>query len=267
MSVDPMSQTNNADSCVVEVFEDAASRVATIRFRRGVNNFFDMDLLDRLASALEGLGKTDTRAVVLESSGKHFCAGMNFQPSGSLEDSGGPHIYDEAVPRLFAQPLPLVAVIDGAVIGGGLGLALVADFRVATARARFAANFARIGVSQGFALSATLPRVVGAQHAADILYTGRRISGAEAFDIGLCDRLVEPDAVSREAHSLAADIATSAPLAVASIRRTLRRPMLAEVARALEEERSEQAALRKTDDFREGVRAYAERRVPRFTAS
>ncbi|UKA60500.1 enoyl-CoA hydratase/isomerase family protein [Arthrobacter sp. FW306-2-2C-D06B] len=266
MNSDSAELTNEEGETHVHVREDSATHVATITFRRGTNNYFDMDLLDRLVTAMEGLAHTGVRAIVLESSAKHFCAGMNFQPR-NLEDDGGPHIYDDVVPRLFAQTLPLVAAINGATIGGGLGLVMAADFRVGTPRARFAANFARLGISQGFALSATLPSVIGAQRAAELLYTGRRVTGAEAFEIGLCDRLVEPDDVSREAHRLAADIASSAPLAVASIRRTLRERLNADVAVALAQERLEQGILRRTNDFREGVLANAERREPRFTAS
>ena len=91
--------------------------------------------------------------------------------------------------RLFAAPLPVVAAVQGAAIGGGCGLALSADFRVATPQSRFSANFARLGFHHGFALTVTLPAVVGRQAAADLLLTGRRVGGEEALALGLCDRL------------------------------------------------------------------------------
>ena len=104
-------------------------------------------------------------------------------PAHAIGTPDGTHLYDFAI-RLFEQPLPIVAAIQGAAIGGGLGLAMAADFRVAAPEARFAANFALIGIHQGFALSVTLPAVVGQQAALDLLYTGRRVSGAEARALG-----------------------------------------------------------------------------------
>ncbi|MEO5723602.1 MAG: enoyl-CoA hydratase/isomerase family protein [Ilumatobacteraceae bacterium] len=237
--------------------------VATVEIRRGPNNFFDLGLIGHLADVLDDLADGDCRAVVLCSEGKHFCAGANF--GGPREsDPGGRHLYDEAV-RLFEQPLPIVAAVQGAAIGGGLGLAMAADFRVAVPEARFAANFAALGFHHGFALTVTLPAAVGSQRALDLLYTGRRIGGEEAVRIGLCDRLVALDEVRSAAHAYAAEIAASAPLAIRSIRQTMRGPLAAEVRSALQHEKSEQARLMATADFREGVAAVSQRRRAEFT--
>jgi enoyl-CoA hydratase/carnithine racemase len=143
-------------------------------------------------------------------------------------------------------------------------LACAADFRVATPDARFAANFARLGFHHGFGLTVTLPRIVGQQRTLDLLYTGRRVTGTEAAEIGLCDRLVEPEQLRVEARGLAAEIAQSAPLAVRAIRLTMRRQLAAEFKDATLHEGEEQTRLRQTADFEEGIRAAAERREPRF---
>ncbi|HZK74613.1 MAG TPA: enoyl-CoA hydratase/isomerase family protein, partial [Clostridia bacterium] len=147
------------------------------------------------------------------------------------------------------------------------GLALAADFRVTCPEARFTANFARLGFHQGFGLSVTLPAAVGQQRALELLYTGRRVTGDEAFRIGLCDRIVPLESLRQEAHALAAEIAASAPLAVRSIRETMRGDLAGRIRIATERERAEQERLYLTDDFKEGVRATAERRPPRFTGS
>jgi 2-(1,2-epoxy-1,2-dihydrophenyl)acetyl-CoA isomerase len=241
-------------------------QVAVLEIRRPPNNFFDTDLIRDIAEALERLANDgQCRAVVLCSEGKHFCAGANF---GSGERQFGTrredeHLYDVAI-RLFEQPLPIVAAIQGAAIGGGLGLALAADFRVASSEARFSANFARLGFHQGFGLSVTLPMVVGHQRSLELLYTGRRIDGDEALRIGLCDRLVPLAEVRSAAMALAEDIAASAPLAVRSIRKTMRGHLAESVRMALAREKTEQDWLAQTDDWREGVRATAERRAPAF---
>jgi enoyl-CoA hydratase/carnithine racemase len=173
------------------------------------------------------------------------------------------HLYDEAV-RLFATQTPVVAAIQGAAIGGGLGLALFSDFRVATSESRFSANFARLGFHQGFGLSVTLPNLVGSQVAMDLLYTGRRVPGEEAHAMGLCDRLVPADQLREVAHAWAVEIATSAPLAIRSIRETLRGDLAQQIRVATDREKAEQDRLQKTEDFREGVRAMGERRRPEF---
>jgi len=242
--------------------------VAIVEITRPPNNFFDVTLIRDIADALDELAAGDCRAVVLASQGKHFCAGADFsspRPAGTTTDQEPtPHLYEEAI-RIFAQPLPIVAAVQGAAIGGGLGLALAADFRVAAPEARFAANFARLGFHHGFALSVTLPRTVGAQKAAELLYTGARIGGEEALRIGMCDRLVPADELRAAAVAFATEIATSAPLAVRSIRETLRDGLVDEVRAATARERAEQERLQRTDDWKEGVAAVAARREPDFS--
>jgi 2-(1,2-epoxy-1,2-dihydrophenyl)acetyl-CoA isomerase len=242
--------------------------VGLVEICRPPNNFFDVPLIEELAATLRGLEEhDDVRSVVLASQGKHFCAGADFAgTSGAAQvspDEGARALYAAAV-RLFEGKLPIVAAVQGAATGGGLGLALAADFRVASNESRFSANFARLGLHQGFGLSITLPRVIGHQHAADLLLTGRRIDGTEAYRMGLVDRLVEANAIRSTAISLAEELAAAAPLAAQSIRNTLRGGLADEIAKATHHERSEQSWLRDTQDFSEGVRAAAERRTPVF---
>ena len=245
----------------VEVGDD---HVAVVEFDRPPSNFFDLSLLTHLAEACEGLADDgNTRAIVLCSNGRTFCAGADFTSSSDDRDPGA--VYEQAL-RLFRQPLPMVAAVQGAAIGGGLGLVMAADFRIASPEARFAANFAQIGIHHGFGLSVTLPRVVGLQVAMDLLYTGRRIKAAEAHSAGLVDTVIDPSSNLRdEARAFAAEIATSAPLAVRAIRHTLRGDLAAQFAAATAHERGEQQKLFHTDDFREGVAAVAARRPGRFT--
>src|SRR3954452_1861400 len=238
--------------------------VATVELCRPPNNFFDLAMIRRIADLYVHVASdTDARVIVLCAQGKHFCAGADF--SGDRGSGGGPReLYAEAI-RLFEAPLPVVAAVQGAAIGGGLGLACAADFRIAGPDARFSANFAQLGFHHGFALSATLPRIVGQQHALDLLYTGRRIHADEAAAIGLCGRVAATtDGAHKDAHELAALIAKSAPLAARSIRATMRAELLADVRRAVEREASEQTQLQTTKDWAEGIRAAMERRPPIF---
>ncbi len=241
----------------IETCED---HVAVVQFSRPPNNYFDAPLIAAIADAYDRLDDDpDCRAIVLCSTGRHFCAGADF----AAKNPAGGALYEAAV-RLFVARTPVVAAVQGAAVGGGLGVALSADFRVASPESRFAANFARLGIHHGFGLTVTLPAVVGEQRALELLYTGARVGGEEARAIGLCDRLVAAPRLREEAIAFAAEIAASAPLAVRSIRATMRGDLAARVRAATGRELAEQAKLFPTADFDEGVAATAERRAPRF---
>ncbi|MFL4999403.1 MAG: enoyl-CoA hydratase/isomerase family protein [Xanthobacteraceae bacterium] len=247
--------------------------VALIEIRRPPNNFFDIALIREIAGALEALDEDTCRAVVLASQGKAFCAGANFGDGSALGREGRMpgepaqgttgHLYLEAI-RLFRTRKPIVAAVHGAAVGGGLGLALVADFRVTCPEARFCANFTRLGFHPGFGLTTTLPEVIGKTNAALMFYTSRRVTGEEAYRMGLADMLVAQDQVRSAAQKLAAEIAENAPLGLIATRATMRADLADRVRAATEHELVEQTRLRLTDDFKEGVKAMAERRVPDF---
>ena len=236
--------------------------VATVEIRRPPHNFFDMALIQQLADAFEALDRDPAcRAIVLAAEGKSFCAGANLSKPGDPAQSG--HLYLEAV-RLFRCKKPVVGAIQGPAIGGGLGLALVPDFRVTCPEARFAANFTILGFHPGFGLTVTLPELIGRSKAALMFYTSRRIKGDEAVAMGLADVLVPQDQVRSAAVALAREIATCAPLAVVATRATMRQGLADRVKAATDHELEEQTRLRQTKDFKEGVKASAERRPPKF---
>jgi 2-(1,2-epoxy-1,2-dihydrophenyl)acetyl-CoA isomerase len=241
----------------IETIED---HIALVCLHRPPNNFFDTALLTALADAYEELAAGDSRALVLHAEGKHFCAGLDFAHN---KDQDIAALYRNAL-RLFGAPLPVVAAVQGGAIGGGLGLALSADFRVATPSSRFSANFARLGFHHGFGLTVTLPRVVGEQQAAHLLYSGRRVDGTEARRLGLCDDLAEEGDLLAAAVAFAATITASGPLAVRSIRATLRQGLVERLGLAMDHECAVQESLRGSSDFAEGIAATAERRQPRF---
>jgi len=183
----------------------------------------------------------------------------------ALEGEFSP-LYAGAV-RLFSNKKPIVGAIQGAAVGGGFGLALLPDFRVVSPSARFTANFVKLGFHPGFGLTHTLPKLVGQQKANLLFQTGRRINGETALAWGLADVLTEDDSLRAEAITLAAEIAENAPLAVQSVRATLRQGLADAVKRQTDHENAEQAWLGKTADHQEGVRAVAERRPGAFTAT
>jgi enoyl-CoA hydratase/carnithine racemase len=242
--------------------------VAAIVFANAPNNHISTELLSDLGAALEGLdAEPDCRAIVLASDGKPFCAGADLASGDGLGGVAANPIrqfYDQAL-RLFATKKPVIAAVQGAAIGAGLGLAVAADFRVAAKEARFSANFTRLGFHPGFGLTHTLPRLIGAQRASLMFMTSRRFKADEAADWGLVDQVVDAGSLREAAMNLAHEIAENAPLALLATRKTVRGTLLADVTRTLEHELAEQAILRKTADYAEGVASVFERRPANFT--
>ncbi len=242
--------------------------VAVIELRRPPHNFFDLDLITRVADACEAFdADPEVRAIVLRAQGKSFSAGANLankDAPGTAPVHPQRHTYREAL-RIFKTGKPIVAAVQGAAIGGGLGLALVADFRVACPEARLSANFTKLGFHPGFGLTATLPWLIGRQKAALMFYTSRNIDGQTALAMGLVDQVVPQAEVHGAAMALAQELAGVGPLALRATRATHRRSLIPEIEQALEREMTEQAWLGKTRDFQEGLAAVRERREPRFS--
>jgi enoyl-CoA hydratase/carnithine racemase len=244
--------------------------VALVEICRPPDNHFDVSLIEGLADAFEALDQdTEVRALVLAARGKHFCAGANFGDRGQQQarsqrsaTSGNP-LYAAGV-RLFGCRKPVVGAIQGAAVGGGFGLALVPDFRIVSPEARFTANFVKLGFHPGFGLTHTLPRLIGRQRASLLFLTGRRIDGDTALAWGLADQLVSLENLRPAAMALAHEIAENAPLAVLSVRATLREGLADAVKAQTDHEYAEQFRLQQTEDHREGVRAVAERRPGNF---
>jgi len=251
-----------------DILGSTVGHVGVVEINRPPDNYFDKELIGEIAAAFDSFVESGMRAILLCAAGKNFCAGANLARRtgdvlGSPREGGTDHLYRHAV-RLFRCPLPVVAAVQGAAVGGGLGLAMVGDFRVASPQSRFSANFNRLGFHPGFGLSVTLPRAIGEQQAALLFYTGRRITGEQAQAIGLVDVLATAEWLREAALGLATEIAQSAPVAVQSTRTTLRRGLAHKIAEATEHELAEQEKHFATADFKEGVKAMAERRLPVF---
>ena len=243
--------------------------VAIVELRQPPHNFFDLEMIGGVATAFENLeADPECRSIVLCAQGSSFCAGADFARRDATPRDGGPRmvnpLYAEAI-RMASCSKPVVAAVHGPAVGGGLGLAVVADFRVTCPEARFSANFTRLGIHPGFGLTVMLPRLIGQQKAAMLFYTGRRIGGEEAVAIAPASVLVPEGQGRAYARELAAEIAESAPLAVQAARATLRAGLVEQIRSAVARESIEQNRNFLSEDFKEGVKAMAERRTPTFT--
>jgi enoyl-CoA hydratase/carnithine racemase len=247
---------------------DIRGHVAVLTFRNPPFNHATVGLLRAIADELDRLdADSSVRAILLLSDGKSFCAGADLAAPNGFGAAGTDPLrefYDQAI-RIFASGKPIVAAIQGAAVGAGLGLAVAADFRVAAPEARFTANFVKLGFHPGFGLTYTLPRLVGHQRAAEMFLTGARYRPEQVAGWGLVDRIADSGRLVETAHVFASEIAENAPLALQATRRTMRAGMLEQVTAALVHEHREQTVLRATEDHAEGVRAVAERRAGNFT--
>jgi enoyl-CoA hydratase/carnithine racemase len=238
---------------------EKSGHVALVEIRRPPHNFFDIPLINEIAEAFESFDEdVNIRAIVLAAQGKAFCAGANFSDGSTLDGQGrrpnepGPGVAPLYVEgnRLFRTKKPIVAAVHAAAVGGGLGLAMVADFRVACPETRFCANFTRLGFHPGFGLTVTLPAVVGQTKAALMFYTSRRVTGEEAYAMGLADVLVPQQQVRDAAINLASEISENSPLGLVATRMTMRGDIADRVRKATDHELEEQTRLRKTEDFK-----------------
>ena len=242
--------------------------VAQVEIHRPPHNFFDVGLSGIWPTRSTPSTRTmDCRASVLWAEGSRF-APAPISPIArprrrARPGQAGNPLYSEAV--RFSVARNRCGGDPGPAIGGGFGLALVADFRVVSPEARFAANFVKIGFHPGFGLTHTLPRLIGAQKANLMFLTGRRITGEEAYQWGLADVVAEPEKLRKAAIEFAAEIAENAPLAVVSTRKTARRGLSEAVKAQTDIEFIEQDWLMGTEDHREGVKAVGERRPGNFT--
>jgi enoyl-CoA hydratase/carnithine racemase len=239
--------------------------VAVVTLDRPPYNHVSVEFMRDLADAFEAIdGEMQVRCSVLQAEGKNFCAGADLVRSEGAGGLGAVNpLYDQAV-RLFSAKKPIVAAVQGAAVGAGLGLAVMADFRIASPDARFAANFVKLGFHPGFGLTHTLPRLIGPTKAELMFLTGRRVKAEDGAPWGLVDEVVPLEDLRSAALRLAQEIAENAPLAIVATRKTLRSDLAAAVRAQTDKEAAEQGWLRDTEDYKEGVRAVSERRAGNF---
>lgn len=256
------------------VLYESTDRIAQITLNRPENrNSMTRDVLEGLREAVtRARSEEDLRCVIVTGRGKSFCAGADFKSQADQEPDGAR--FRAAHERTFAMyspflslldiEVPTIAAMQGHAIGGGLGLAVVCDLRVANREARYGANFVRLGLHPGMATTYILPRLLGLPRAMELLLTGRIISGLEAAELGLVNYAVDAEQVMEKARELASEIAACAPLAVRWTKHSVYRGVDWDPRRAAELEAHAQSRTLETEDVREGIQALLERRDPIF---
>jgi enoyl-CoA hydratase/carnithine racemase len=234
-------------------------------------NSMTPELLDAFARASAAArADGDIRALVVTGTGSCFSAGADF--NAGLQRGGDelqPHERSYAMYEPFLSLLdievPVIGALNGHAVGGGFGLALVCDLRIAAREAKYGANFVAVGLAPGMSISYLLPRLIGTARASELLLTGRLIDGAEAERIGVVNRAVPAAQVTGEAMAMARAIADNAPFAVRATKAAIRRGLGLDIRAAARAEAHDQARSLSTDDAREGMSALMAKRKPVFT--
>lgn len=239
--------------------------------RPAVGNAINLKLAQAFAAAAEQCDlDPQIRCVVLTGEGRLFCVGGDlnaFAAAGSRADAliraitASLHL---GIARLLRMEKPLVTLINGPAGGAGLSLACLGDIAIAAESAHFTAGYTAIGLTPDGALTWTLPRLVGLRRALDLIFTNRRVSSAEALEIGLVTRSVPDDALEAEGTALARQLAAASTLALAGARNLLRNGIAAGVETQMELEARLIARLAVSADGREGLAAFLAKRPPRF---
>jgi enoyl-CoA hydratase/carnithine racemase len=247
---------------------DGAVGVITLN-RPDNRNSMTPELLTAFEAAVAATrADTTARCVVVTGSGSCFSSGADFR-SGIQASASAPHERTYAMYAPFLSLLdvdvPIIAACNGHTVGGGFGLALVCDLRVGALEAKYGANFVKLGLAPGMAISYLLPRVIGLPRANELLLTGRLVDGREAEALGILNRAVPAGDVLDAAMTMARTIADNAPIAVRATKAAIRRGLALHVREAANAEAYAQAETLMTEDAREGIAALLAKRVPSFS--
>jgi enoyl-CoA hydratase/carnithine racemase len=242
--------------------------VAQVRFERaGVLNAWGQDDLPALADAIRSAGSSGARVVVIRGAGGAFSAGDDLKQTALLDDAGWRDVvegFHDLTRVVWGLDVPVICAIDGACVGGAFEFACSCDMRIATNRSRFGCPEVSIGIAISNGASVLLGRLCGAAFAAELTLTGRLVDADEALRRGIVNQAVPADRLDEAVAELAARVAAQAPLAVQATKRLLIDPQQALIAHAMEQETAAGSALFATEDFREGLAAFREKRAPVF---
>jgi methylglutaconyl-CoA hydratase len=245
---------------------EAAVTIITLT-RPEKRNAISTQMIEELLAALTEIESTAARAVIITGSGTAFCSGMDLDtlknlaqlsPTQNLEDS---RRMAKMFRRLWSYPKPLIAAVNGAAIAGGCGIATLCDFTIAVPEAKFGYTEVRIGFMPAI-VSVFLIRQIGDKRARDLLLTGRILTAEEAKQIGLVNHIVEPEKLMDAARIYAAALVESSPSSIEHTKHLLTESAAAEVDAALARAVAENASIRATADFREGLSSFLEKRRP-----
>ena len=251
---------------------DVQDRIATLTLNRPdrLNALGDTLREDLYDGVLKASADEDVGAIVITGAGKGFCSGGDVKSMSERAAAGGSPLEDRLAPvrdravlAMRESPKPIIAAINGAAAGAGMNLALACDMRIASTAAKFTQAFVKRGLAPDWGGTWFLPRVVGTAKACELIFTGDVIGADEALRLGIVNAVVAPEALMAEAYKLAGKIAAGPPVAIRLAKRAIYNDV-ADLRGALEFETFAQGICRETEDSKEGVQAFMEKRAPVF---
>jgi 2-(1,2-epoxy-1,2-dihydrophenyl)acetyl-CoA isomerase len=253
---------------MAEVETSSAGGVLTVTLNRpDVLNAFNTPMHRALAAALKAARGDEVRAVVITGAGRGFCVGQDLTEFREAAGDIGARLrgnYHPTITAIRALEKPVIAAVNGAAAGAGLSLACACDLRLASDHATFVPAFVNVGLVPDSGGTFFVTRLVGQARAFEWLCSGRRLTAAEAHAWGVVSEIVEPDRLAARAAELAAELAALPTKAIGMTKRLLDRAQAVTLEDQLEWEAQLQAAATRSDDFREGVAAFLEKRAPQF---
>ena len=250
----------------IAVLDSGHAHVALLELQRPPYNHVNVALMRALADTLERLDADPAcRCVVLAAEGRHFCAGADLKERNGMSDEAwsAQHRIFEAMGRAqLAMPVPVIAAVNGAAMGGGCEMTLACDFAYAADTARFGLPEVGLGIMPGLGGTQLLRRCAGERRAVELLTTGRQFSAAQALDYGVVNGVTTPEALMDTVLAVAAEIAARAPLSVRALKHVVHEGHSLDLAAAMEMELSAYNRLFRTQDRREGVASFNEKRRP-----
>ncbi len=250
---------------------ESAGEIATITLNRPEKrNAISAEMIADILAAFDQVEASTARALILTGAGKAFCSGMDLEALKALatqspaEQRADADRLAQLFRRIWSFPKPTIAAVNGHAIAGGCGLATLCDFTIAVPEAKFAYPEVRIGFLPAV-VSTFLVRQIGEKHARDLLLTGRTIDAVEAHRLGLVTQIAGAEELMNAAHILAATLLASSPTSIHTAKKLLCDFAAPEIDRELELAAAESAQIRTTQDFREGLDSFLEKRAPRWT--
>ena len=253
---------------------EVKDRIATLTLNRperlnALGGTLREDLFDAITKAA---ADPDVGVLVITGAGRGFCSGGDVKSMSERDQSGQAAPIDERVTPLRDRcilamrdcPKPIIAAVNGAAAGAGMNLAFACDMRIASTAAKFSQAFVKRGLAPDWGGSYFLPRVVGVAKACEMIFTGEAIDAAEALRLGIVNSVVAPEELMAAAYKLAGKIAAGPPVAIAMSKRAIQHNLEADLRASLEFETFAQSICKDTEDYKEGVKAFLEKRAPAF---
>ena len=262
---------NTYQTLLPEPIAETQDHILLLRLNRPSSaNALNTVMAEELRHFLSAIPQSPCRVLIITGTGRHFCAGADLKDRKDMSEAAWHtqhHAFEQAHRALLSCPIPVIAAVNGAAMGGGLELAMACDFIYAADNARFALTETTLGIMPGLGGTQLLPRKIGHARAAELIYLGRIFNASEASALGVVNRLFPESALLESTIATAQLIAANAPLAIQAVKQAMQQGVDKPLPEALHCELEYYQTLLTTNDRKEGIAAFNEKRKATFTGT